>query len=327
MKLENEGKNEENNDKKINNQNPEKKVEENDKEKIEVKEIFFNEKKIICLKLVMNTMLSLLLGFFLLYIPHTYNDRKWRVFFFMTLWSFTMNSYYIVSVTVIDWIHFIKKRNVCPCYNNFVRNIYLKINFPFAISIVFLYWMLILLGDEYESFGGESTDYASGIFFHGIILVFLLFDMFTSVHVNKINYFWDLLFICIIVCIYFALLGVGKYTSIDFEPYDFMEISSVRQIIGACILIFISILDGYVIFNLIANRFFVKENEYLANQYKSKIVGEDKRLNADINGNGINTFTNNNCNINNNMFNKAYDSQLNLSRKLNGINYELKNIN
>lgn len=304
MNIEIERKIKENNEQRITNQNIEKKVEEKDKENMKVNEIFSNEKKITILKLVINTIISFLLVFFFIFIPQTYNGRKWRIFFFLTLWSFSMNSFYIVSITIIDWINFIKKREVCQCYNNFVRNLYLKIDFPFSISIVFLYWILVLLGDDYESIGEEVTDYATGIFFHGIIFLFLLFDMFTSIHINKINYFWDILIICIIIFIYFLILGVGKYTSIDYEPYDFMRISNVRQIVGACILIFISILDGYVIYNLIANRFFLKDNDDLENHNKIKFMEEDKPLKVDINEKGINPFVNNSSKIDYNLNNK-----------------------
>ena len=267
------------------------------------------EKRINFCKLAINTLLSLLLIFFFLYIPYTYEDRKWRIFFFMTLWSFSMNSFYIVSITAIDWIHFIKKNNnICPCYNNFIRNLYIKICFPFAIAIVFLYWLLVLLGDDFETMGRDVTDTATGVFFHGIILIFLLFDMFTSVHINKINYLWDLIIISILVCIYFVILGVGKY-AIEYEPYDFMEISNVRQIIGACILIYIAILDGYVIFNLLANRFFEKidgKKLYNFNNYEciiEKLSFEEKSpLNCKIRRNAsasiIKKNFNQNCNNN-----------------------------
>ena len=247
------------------------------------------EKRITKFKLGMNTLLSLLLIFFFLYIPYQFDDRRWRIFFYMTLWSFSMNAYYIVSVTFIDWIHFIKKNtNLCPCYNNFVRNLYLKICFPFSIAIVFLYWLLILLGDDFEFRGRDVTDTVTGVFFHGIILIFLLFDMFTAVHINKVNYLWDLIIISILVCIYFVILGFGKY-AMEYEPYDFMEMSSVRQIIGAAILIYIAILDGYVIYNLIANRFFEKEEKKLNNfnNYENIIIdnqsfSEINPLNAKI---------------------------------------------
>ena len=216
------------------------------------------EKRISCFKLGLNSILSITLIFFFLYIPRTYS-HKWKMFFFMTLWSFSMNAYYIVSVTVIDWIRFAKKNGkACYCYNNFVRNLYLRICFPFAIAIVFLYWILILLGDDFEYLGKDVSDTAIGVFFHGMILIFLLFDIFTSIHVNIKSYFWDLLILTIMVLVYFLILGIGKYI-IKYDTYDFMEMSNVNQIVGACILIYIAILDGYVVLNLLANKFFEED--------------------------------------------------------------------
>jgi hypothetical protein len=225
------------------------------------------EKRISYFKLILNSLLALVLTFFFLYIPHTYS-HKWKMFFFMTLWSFSMNSYYIVSVTVIDWIRFAKKDNeACKCYNHFIRNLYLRICFPFAIAIVFLYWILILLGDDFEYLGKDVSDTAIGVFFHGMILIFLLFDIFTSIHKNIKAYFWDLLILTIMILAYFLLLGIGKYI-INYDTYDFMEMSNVNQIIGACILIYIAILDGYVVLNLLANKFFEDDDSQRIQTYK-----------------------------------------------------------
>ena len=257
-----------------------------EKKEEKIDEIYKNgkEKKITCFKLVMNTFVSLVLFVLLIYIPKTYK-KKWKIFFFMTLWSYFMNSYYIISVTIIDWICFIKKNSqVCSCYNNFVRNLYLRICFPFAVSIVFLYWMLILLGDDFEYRGRDLSDTAIGIFFHGIILIFLLFDMFTARHINKKNYYWDVLILTILVCIYYVILGIGKY-SLDYNPYDFMEMSNIRQIIGACILIYIAIMDAYVLLNILANRFFEQEDEITT-------IKDDKNETKITDENNINNISN-----------------------------------
>ena len=247
--------------------NDQKKKKEKDTKRIN--QIQKTERIISNFKLGLNTVLAFALSFFFLYIPHTYS-KKWKMFFFMTLWSFTMNAYYIVSVTVIDWIRFCKKDNqACYCYNNFVRNLYLRICFPFAIAIVFLYWILILLGDDFEYLGKDVSDTAIGVFFHGMILIFLLFDIFTSIHKNIKAYFWDILILTIMILVYFLILGIGKYI-INYDTYDFMEMSNVNQIVGACILIYIAILDGYVVLNLLANEFFEEDD--------SQIVRTDKDL-------------------------------------------------
>ena len=239
------------------------------------------EKRIKYFILIFNTLISIVLIVFAIYIPFHYSD-KWKIFFFMTLWSFCMNSFYIISVTIIDWIRYFKKRNdACFKYNNFVRNIYLRICFPFAVCIVFLYWMLILLGDRYEYRSRDMTGLAGMIFFHGVILLFLSFDIFTAWHKNIKNYCWDLIVLSIFVGVYYIILIIGK-VCIEFDPYDFMERSNARQLVGTCILIYISILDGYVIFNLIANRFFEQEDELYQKMDKIDLIK------LDINANNIN---------------------------------------
>jgi hypothetical protein len=275
-----------------------KNTQENNKEKDEKSsEIKINKKQIIekrisYFKLGLNSLLSIALTFFFLYIPHTYS-KKWKMFFFMTLWSFAMNSYYIVSVTVIDWIRFAKKDSkACKCYNHFVRNLYLRICFPFAIAIVFLYWILILLGDDFEYLGKDVSDAAIGVFFHGMILIFLLFDIFTSIHKNIKLYFWDLLILTIMILVYFLILGIGKYI-IKYDTYDFMEMSNVNQIIGACILIYIAILDGYVVLNLMANKFFEEDDSQRIQTYKDvSFSGDIQYIESQANTN-TNLKTNN----------------------------------
>ena len=211
------------------------------------------------IKIVLNTIMSLILFFVCIFAPFTY-DQKWKIFYFMTLWSFYFNSFYIISITVIDWLYLIKNY-YCVKYNCFIRDHYIRICFPFALAIVVLYWILILLGPQYESSSwNDIYDPCFGFIFHGLIFFFLLFDICTAFHVNKKTYIRDLLIISLLTAIYFFLLGLGKYLNF-YEPYDFMSISSVRQIVGSAILIYVAILDAYVVLCLIANRLFEQENQ------------------------------------------------------------------
>ena len=270
--------------------------------------------KILKYKLGINTFLSILLIALFFVIPFTYSE-KWKVFFFMTLWSFAMNAFYVVSVTIIDWIRYKKSSEmVCLKYNDFIRNKYLKICFPFSISIVFLYWMLILLGDDFEYRGREASDTAVGLFFHGIILIFLFFDVFTAKHKHLKNYFWDILILNIFIAAYFLLLGIGKYI-IEYEPYDFMEMASVRQIVGACVLIYISIMDGYVIINLLANQFF--DNDINDSKLKSNFINNYGEI-VPIKGNIIEKYDMTNEKRDINLFNNSIKAN-------NEVNAEIDN--
>lgn len=217
-----------------------------------------SERRVLLIRIIIETILSIILLALFIFLWFYY-DTKWETLFFMTLWSFWMNTYYIISITVIDYFIYIKNKKF-EKYEDFVRNHYIRIAFPFAIGIVFLYWMLILLGDEFEYRGREVMDTGTGLLFHGTIFVIILFDVCAAHHVNKKHYLLDLGIITFMIIVYYIVLGIGKYL-ILFEPYDFMTMSNVRQIIAACILIYIVILDGYVVLYLIAKYFFEQEDE------------------------------------------------------------------
>ena len=236
------------------------------------------EKPVTILKLIINIIISLVLIALNYVVPTTY-EQKWKMSFYMTLWSFWMNSFYIISITIIDLIDIIKKFK-CEKYNNFVRNFFLRIAYTFSISIVFLYWLLILLGDEFEYNSRSLFDNCTCFLFHGLIYLFLNFDVFTSVHINKVNHKRDFIIITIMTFVYYLILGFGKYMNI-YEPYDFMRMSNIRQIVGACGLIYLVILDGFVVFNLIANNYFEQENnnkiDYIKNFYSEIMSPKEEK--------------------------------------------------
>ena len=223
-----------------------------------------NEKKSIkILNIVINLAISIFLLFLAYCVINNYTP-KYEIFFYLTLWSFFMNLFYIITVTVIDLIKLVKNDlyfKYCLCFNNFMRNSYLRICFPFSISIVFLYWMLILLGDDFQYASRDLWDNCISFSFHGLIFIFLLYDTFSYPHINlKNRKIFDFLIISGIIVIYFIIIGVSKY-ALHYDVYDFMIMSNTRQIAAAGFLIYMGIMDGYVVFVLISNRFFIEEGQ------------------------------------------------------------------
>lgn len=212
---------------------------------------------ILKLRFSINTILSIILLAVLIYVLATYNSH-WKLFFYLASWSYLMNIYYIISVTFIDFIYLIYNKFL-KSYNNFVRNYFIRICFPFGLMSVSVYWELVLLGKNFQKFEHGINDICANIFLNGIVQLFLFFDMFASHHIYKYNRINDIIILTIIIAIYYLLVCLGKYLDI-FEPYNFLPKSDVRQICGAGIIVYVLLLNGYIVFDLLAFCFFEDEN-------------------------------------------------------------------
>ena len=256
------------------------------------------EKKINIFRIIINCIFSVFILALVYFVINNY-EKKYYMAYYLTIWTFFMNGFYIVSVTAIDLTRLIKNTEYCVSYNNFVRKRYIRICFPFSLSIVFLFWMLILLGDEFQFNSRDLMDFLINFCFHGLQFVFLLYDTLSYPHQVSINKLRDFIIISIITAIYFVVLGLGKY-AFNYQPYDFMTMSNVRQIAGAAILIYIAILDGYVVFVLIAGKCFINKTinmEKLNNEILNKGNIKDKK-NKENKGNQINEITKPKCEVN-----------------------------
>ena len=256
------------------------------------------EKKINIFRIIINCIFSVFILALVYFVINNY-EKKYYMAYYLTIWTFFMNGFYIVSVTAIDLTRLIKNTEYCVSYNNFVRKHYIRICFPFSLSIVFLFWMLILLGDEFQFNSRDLMDFLINFCFHGLQFVFLLYDTLSYPHQVSINKLRDFIIISIITAIYFVILGLGKY-AFNYQPYDFMTMSNVRQIAGAAILIYIAILDGYVVFILIAGKCFINKTinmEKLNNEILNKGNIKDKK-NKENKVNQINEITKPKCEVN-----------------------------
>ena len=124
-------------------------------------------------------------------------------------------------------------------------------------------------------------DFLVNFCFHGLQFVFLLYDTLSYPHQVEINKLCDFIVITVISVVYFIILSFGKYM-IDYEPYDFMSMPNICQMAGAAIFIYIGILDGYVVFVLIAGKFFADKNVNM-DKIKKEII-KQKLKNGKIMG-------------------------------------------
>ena len=259
------------------------------------------EKKLFLARIIINFIFSLMLiaAFCLLW---TSISPTWKIFFLLRIWSFWSNTFYIITITVVDILLY-KNYKKCEKFNSFIRNDLIRIILPFSISTVFIYWELVLLGDKYQDIDYTVLEICKSFFIHGLVLVFMCFDVFSSKHINKKNNcLKDVIIISIIMAVHFAAVIFCKEV-LDENSYDFLAMADTRQIIASFIIIYILVLNGYIILYMISDNFFIKEEnkENSEKIYKEEGSG-DKLKDNDDKDEGTLTGLNskNNTNLNNN---------------------------
>jgi len=271
-------------------------------DKSEKKEDITTERKLFLARIIINFIFSLILiaAFCILW---TTFSPTWLIFFLLRIWSFWSNTFYIITITVVDILTY-KNCNKCEKFNSFIRNDLIRIILPFSISTVFIYWELVLLGEKYQDIDYIVFDICKSFAIHGLVLVFMCFDVFSSKHINKKNNcLKDVIIISIIMIVHFASVIFCKEV-LDEHSYDFLAIADTRQIIASFIIIYILVLNGYIILYLISDNFFLKEEikENNENIYKEGGSGDKLKDNDDKDDftlSGLNSKNNTNLNNNN----------------------------
>ena len=276
----------------VNNNNPKEKYEITEKIKSKTKED--EDKKLLFWRMIINIILSifLIVVYFIVWTSYS----TWKLFFFITIWSFWSNTFYIINITVVDICQY-KGKYKCEKLNNWIRNYFIRIIFPFSLGIVIIFWELVLLGENFINIDYTLLELVQSFFINGLVLIFVLFDIFTAPHLNKNNnYKKDILIISIIVILHFIIVIISK-EFLNIYQWNFLIIADFRQIIGSFIIIYLIILNGYIILYLISDNFFLKEeinkdnNEDKKNEINSieEGINSEEKINKksenEINGN------------------------------------------
>ena len=236
------------------------------------------KKEGLCIKifrLIINTILSLILIGVAIYALATYNPQ-WKIFYFLASWSYVMILIYIISVTIID-LFAIAFKTYLKSYNDFIRNYYISICTSFSLATFFVYWELVLLGNSFLKRGDDIYDYCEAVFLNGIVLLFLFFDFLASPHIYRQNRWTDIAILTFIILFYYALVCLGKYLEV-FEPYNFMRIADIRQICATGIIVYVLLLNGYIVYDLLASCLF--EDEKHVNIIDKQILEEKNDMSS-----------------------------------------------
>lgn len=167
------------------------------------------------------------------------------LFIFLTSLAHWSNTVYLCVVCICDISVFFFKSDKLEKVNEFMRNTYSIFSFTFEYTVTVLYWMLVLLGDSFMTFYTENALMLSFfIYLHGIITLFLLFDLVLFNH-QKIT--WSNSHVMILsglYLIYFIIVSISKF-GYGINPYPFLVNASVGQLIVCIVAFYIIVVNSY----------------------------------------------------------------------------------
>ena len=171
---------------------------------------------------------------------------KKHLFFFLTFWSFWMNTFYFIIVTITDIYQFFFQNFRYEKINYFFRNTYSRFSFPLSYSITIIYWILYFLGNNFLRVRKGFLPYCFHIYMHGIITILLLIDLIINYHEYKPYNYREVIIISFIYFLYVMNAAFAKYF-FNSCPYAFMEKASLYQLIISSLIVYMIVLNCYQI--------------------------------------------------------------------------------
>lgn len=192
-------------------------------------------------------------------------------FFFLTMWTYWLNSIYLLVVCICDISLCCFKSTRLEKINDFFRNDYSLVSFPFSYAVTFLFWFLVCLGNNVMNFDFVMSKMIARIYLHGINTGFLLLDLFISEHKKK-EFDWNVFTaISTIFWVYCTDVCIGKYW-LNIMPYRFVEnINSIFLLFSIGILFYLVVLIAYQFHLYLINRIGKNADDYAELQEKEEM--------------------------------------------------------
>ena len=199
-----------------------------------------------------------------------------HLYYFLTMWSFWMHIIYLLFISFSDIYLYCFNSDKFEFINNFMRNKYCRISYPFTYMVSCLYWLLHLLGPQFLTVKGGLMPYLSHIYLHGFISLLLLLEFILNQH-EYIKISKEFAIITVIYLLYCLTVTIGKYKYYT-EPYTFMEKANKKQLLVSGIIFYLILFNCYQ-FNVwlfkIKNRKKLKNNSI--NFERIGIINNDEK--------------------------------------------------
>ena len=150
---------------------------------------------------------------------YTVKGRELKTFIYLTMITWNFNSIYLLLSLICD-INFFRKSKKLEPMNNFLRNKFCNIINTMSFLVTVLYWTLLCFGGMRKLNG--FLDFLSTFYFHFIISVLVILDIFNANHRRHKFSYITLIFCYVYLICYCIICSVSTWV-FNTPPYPFLN--------------------------------------------------------------------------------------------------------
>jgi hypothetical protein len=161
-------------------------------------------------------------------------------FIFLTWWNFYITSIFFIAILICDTNLFIFKSKRFEHINYYFRNHFYPIILVYGIFICIIFWGVMNPLSEYKQMGEDFYTIFRNCNVHGLIVIFLLIDMYFAER-DKYSYNNNDVFMLFGIITFYSILTIIMRKYFNIIVYNFLEIVSFNtmMLIGMSFYIFL----------------------------------------------------------------------------------------
>jgi hypothetical protein len=173
-------------------------------------------------------------------------------FIFLTWWNFYITSIFFIAILICDTNLFIFKSKRFEHINYYFRNHFYPIILVYGIFICIIFWGVINPLSEYKQMGEDFYTIFRNCNVHGLIVIFLLIDMYFAER-DKYSYNNNDVFMLFGIFTCYSILTIIMRKYFNIIVYNFLEKISFSLMLYVDLLFYLILFSFYYIYIIFMN--------------------------------------------------------------------------
>ncbi len=173
-------------------------------------------------------------------------------FIFLTWWNFYITSIFFIAILICDTNLFIFKSKRFEHINYYFRNHFYPIILVYGIFICIIFWGVMNPLSEYKQMGEDFYTIFRNCNVHGLIVIFLLIDMYFAER-DKYSYNNNDVFMLFGIFTCYSILTIIMRKYFNIIVYNFLEKISFSLMLYVDLLFYLILFSFYYIYIIFMN--------------------------------------------------------------------------